>query len=51
MSYCLWTSDLEDLIELPNIEKYDFIKKATYGAKCMPNQQLYKSKHYYDDDL
>ena len=48
MSYCLWTSELEDLIELPNIEKYDFIKKATYGARCMPNQQLYKSKHYDD---
>ncbi len=49
MSYCIWTSMLKDQIEIPNdMEKYDLIKKATYGGRCYPQQKVYKSK-YYDD--
>jgi hypothetical protein len=46
MAYALWTRDLKYMVELPDLEKYDFIKKGTYGARCYPQQKFYKSKHY-----
>lgn len=48
MSYTLWQSTIEDVIELPDLEKYNFIKRATYGARCYPNRKNYKSKSYDD---
>eukprot|EP01038_Epipyxis_sp_PR26KG_P013573 gene13573-18215_t len=47
MAYALWQKTLEDvLIELPELEKYHFIRKGIYGARCYPMQEKYKSKHY-----
>lgn len=48
MSYSLWQKSLNDLIEIPDLEKYNFEKKGTYGARCYPNQKEFKSK-FYDD--
>ena len=46
MAYSIWSSSLEYLIEIPDMEKYKFQKKGCYGARCYPNQRQYKSKHY-----
>jgi uncharacterized protein YprB with RNaseH-like and TPR domain len=46
LSYCIWSSKLEEYIELPDLKKYDFIKRATYGARTYPLQKNYKSKLY-----
>jgi hypothetical protein len=46
MAYSLWQSTLKDLVEIPTLDKYDFIKKGTYGARCYPLQKEYKSKYY-----
>ena len=36
-------------MEVPdNLEKYNFIKLATFGGRCYPMQQEFKSKHYDD---
>ena len=48
MAYSLWQNSLTELIEIMDIEKYNFCKKATYGARCYPNQKEFKSKHYDD---
>ena len=48
MAYSLWQKTLTELVEIPNMEKYDFIKKGTYGARCYPSQKEFKSKHYED---
>ena len=48
MAYSLWQSSLTDLIEILDIEKYNFSKRSTYGARCYPNQKEFKSKHYDD---
>jgi len=48
MAYSLWQKTLTELVEIPDIEKYDFIKKGTFGARCYPNVREFKSK-YYDD--
>jgi hypothetical protein len=48
MAYALWSSTLEHEIEIPDMEKYDFEKLGTYGGRCYPVQQKYKSQ-YYDD--
>jgi len=48
MGYAIWSSTLQHSIELPDLEKYDFEKKGTYGGRCFPMQGEYKSK-YYDD--
>ncbi len=37
MAYEIWTSMLKNYIEIPNdMEKYEFIKQATYGGRCYP---------------
>ena len=47
MAYAIWSNKLKYNIELfKSQEKYDFTKKGTFGARCMPNQKLYKSEHY-----
>ena len=46
MAYALWQKTLTDLVEVPSLEKYDFIRKGIYGARCYPMQEKYKSKHY-----
>jgi len=48
MAYCLWQKTLIELVEIPDIDKYNFIKLSTYGARTYPNQKEFKSK-YYDD--
>ena len=48
MAYSLWQKTLTELVEIPDIEKYNFIKKGTYGARCYPSQKEFKSKHYED---
>ena len=46
MSYAIWTSMLKQQIEIPNdLEKYEFIKKATYGGRCYPQQKYFKSTY------
>ena len=48
MAYHIWRSGLTDLVEITNVEKYEFVKKGTYGARCYPLQQSFKSDHYDD---
>ena len=48
MAYCLWQASLTDLVEIPDMEKYHFIKSATFGARAYPQQKKYQSKHYQD---
>jgi hypothetical protein len=44
MGYSIWSSLLEHIVEIPNdMDKYRFISKATYGARCYPQQKKYKS--------
>jgi hypothetical protein len=44
MAYSLWQKTLTDLVEIPTMDKYDFIKRGTYGARTYPNQKKFKSK-------
>lgn len=48
MAYSLWQKSLVDLIEILDMEKYEFSKRGTYGARCYPMKRKFKSK-YYDD--
>lgn len=48
MAYSLWQKSLTDLIEIVDLEKYEFSKRGTYGARCYPSKRKFKSK-YYDD--
>ncbi len=48
MANSLWSSELEHLIEIPNLEKYEFIKLGTYGARCYAQHRNYESKHFDD---
>jgi len=48
MAFSLWQKTLTDLVEIPDMDKYNFSKKATYGARCYPMQRKFKSKHYDD---
>ena len=49
MGYQIWCNKLDDIVEIPdNMEKYEFIKRATFGGRCYPMQQEFKSKHYDD---
>ncbi len=49
MAYEIWASMLNNHIEIPNdMEKYEFIKQATYGGRCYPLQKEFKSKYYND---
>lgn len=47
MAYSIWSSMLKHLIEVPNdLEKYKFIKRGTYGARCYPQQKKYESESF-----
>ncbi len=46
MAYAIWSSTLENIIELPDLEKYQFIKKATYGARCYPQKKHFSSNTF-----
>jgi|GEM_PF-4896273 len=49
MSYELWSSKLKHIVEIPkDMEKYNFIKSGTYGARCYPQQKVFKSDKYND---
>jgi hypothetical protein len=48
MAYALFQKTLDKLIEIPSLDKYEFMKRATYGARCYPNQREFISKHYDD---
>ena len=38
MGYEIWTSKLEDIVEIPDdMEKYNFIKLGTFGGRCSKN--------------
>ncbi len=47
MSYDLWTNMLEDTIHLPDdMTKYIFMKRGTYGGRCYPQVNKFKSEMY-----
>jgi hypothetical protein len=48
MAYALFQKTLDKLIEIPSLDKYEFMKRGTYGARCYPNQREFISKHYDD---
>lgn len=47
MAYSLWTSTLKSFIEVPqDLEKYTFITKGTFGARCYPQKKIFSSKKF-----
>ena len=36
MAYSLWQKTLTELVEIPSMDKYKFIKSGTYGSRCYP---------------
>ena len=48
LSYAIWTSTVNSIIELPNTEKYEFIRNSLYGGRTYPMVREYTSKHYQD---
>jgi hypothetical protein len=48
MSYSIWTTTTKHLIELPDSEKYAFIRKSLYGGRTYPMVREFTSKHYTD---
>jgi hypothetical protein len=44
MGYALWSSMLEEIVEIPDMKKYDFQNRACYGARCYPQQIKFQSK-------
>ena len=49
LGYDIWTGKCNEQIQiLKDVDKYNFCQNATYGARCYPNKEEYKSKHYDD---
>jgi hypothetical protein len=49
MAYYIWTEHNTQNIEIPNdLDKYTFIKKATFGGRTYPMKKLFISDHYDD---
>ena len=48
MGYVIFTSLLEHNLELPDLPKYEFIRKAVYGGRTTPHRKEFKTKHYDD---
>jgi hypothetical protein len=48
MSYALWTGSVNAMLELPDTDKYNFIRKSLYGGRTYPQQREYTSEHYND---
>ena len=47
MGYSIWQNELDKVVEIPKcLDKLAFIKKATYGGRCYPQQKLFRSKLY-----
>jgi len=46
MSYAIWTGSVTELLELPDTEQYDFIRKSLYGGRTYPMQREFTSKQY-----
>lgn len=49
MGYNIWMSLLDkNEIEIPDLEKYKFIKQATFGGRTYPHCKEFKSEKYVD---
>ena len=46
LSYALWTSTVKEVIEIPETEKYNFIRQSLYGGRTYPMVREFTSKHY-----
>ena len=46
LSYALWTSTVKEIIEIPETEKYNFIRQSLYGGRTYPMVREFTSKHY-----
>ena len=42
----VWKSGLSDVIEIPDMEKQDFIRRSTYGGRTYPCRKRFRSKMY-----
>jgi hypothetical protein len=49
LGYCIFTSNLKYPVEIVStMEKYDYIKASTYGARCYPSEKKFTSIHADD---
>jgi len=48
MSYAIWTMGVNDILELPDTAKYQFIRGSLYGGRTYPMVKEFTSKQYYD---
>jgi hypothetical protein len=46
MSYAIWTNSTKELLELPDTEKYEFIRQSLYGGRTYPQQREFTSRQY-----
>jgi hypothetical protein len=46
MSYAIWTTSLKQILELPDVEQYRFIRDSLYGGRTYPMKREFTSKHY-----
>lgn len=46
MSYAIWTQSVGELIELPDTQKYEFIRSSLYGGRTYPMSREFTSKQY-----
>lgn len=46
MSYAIWTQSVDELIELPDTQKYEFIRESLYGGRTYPMNREFTSKQY-----
>lgn len=46
LSYAIWTSTVKEVIEIPETDKYNFIRQSLYGGRTYPMVREYTSKHY-----
>ena len=46
MSYAIWTNSTKEILELPDTEKYEFIRQSLYGGRTYPQQREFTSRQY-----
>ena len=46
MSYAIWTNSTNEILELPDTDKYEFIRQSLYGGRTYPQQREFTSKQY-----
>lgn len=46
LAFAIWSSTLNDRVELPDFIKYKFIREAIYGGRCTPMKKEFKSSMY-----